>query len=267
LEAIQEVLKIERKPLPHREIYKKIVQNNFYSFKAKDPSNVVQQQLRRHCIGLDFPSSKKNKYFKIVDSNKSLTTYYLLEKNEKNQTTNVKLSNQEKLPEETISEHIQQHKRDIEQELLETILNSKPSFFEELVVKLLLKMGYGWDKSKSGFVNGKSGDGGIDGIIFEDKLGLGKIYIQAKRYSDKSIGRPELQQFVGAMEHNHKGVYISTSTFTKQAREYIEKQSKNIVLIDGQKLVSLLVENRIGIEIIETLHIYKVDDEFFKENN
>lgn len=266
IKAIQEVLREAKKPLTHREIYKIINNKKSYIFKAKDPMHIVKSMIRRHCFGLDFSTASKIKYFKIVVNDKSHTKYTLL--SSLHNDNFIQLVNEnidlDRLPEEQINEFIITHKKNIQQELLDIILNSSPNFFEGLVVELLLKMGYGWDRNEAGYVNGKVGDGGIDGIIQEDKLGLGKIYIQAKRYTDKSIGRPDLQQFVGAMENNRKGVYITTSTFTKQAIQYIDKQSKDIVLIDGERLTNLLVDNNIGVQIVKSFSTYKVDKDYFE---
>ena len=130
------------------------------------------------------------------------------------------------LPEEKISTAVKEHIENIRQQVFEHIYNNSPSFFEHLVMDLLLKMGYGYDNN-SGVVTGRSHDGGIDGIINEDKLGLDIIYIQAKRYNDSnSVGRKEVQAFVGAMENVQKGVFITTSKFTKEAVEFVERQRK-----------------------------------------
>lgn len=266
IKAITEVIKRENKPLTHQEIYSLIVKQNLYEFKAQDPLNIVRIMIRRHCYGLKFPSSNKTKYFKVLIDKENISRYIILD-DSKILINKIVESDSDKLPEEIIYKALLNHKENVKTELLETILSSTPDFFETLVVELLLKMGYGWDKQESGYVNGKTGDGGIDGIIYEDKLGLGKIYIQAKRYSKKTIGRPDVQQFVGAMEHNLKGVYISTSSFTKQAKDYIEKQSKDIVLIDGQKLVSLLIDNHLGIQKVQTFSIYEIDKNYFQENS
>lgn len=134
-----------------------------------------------------------------------------------------------------------------------------------MVVELLLKMKYGWDNEESGIVNGGINDGGIDGIIYEDQLQLSKIYLQAKKYSNKTIGRPEMQQFVGAMENNQKGVFITTSKFSKMAIDYIEKSSKDIALIDGKKLTELLVKNNLGIQKVEDFTTYQIDRDYFNE--
>ena len=127
-------------------------------------------------------------------------------------------------------------------------------------------MGYGYDND-SGFVTGQSHDGGIDGIIYEDKLGLDQIYLQAKRYMQgNSVGRRELQAFVGAMQNVQKGVFITTSSFTKEARQYVDQQQqKNLKLIDGKMLISLMIKYEIGIVSEEVIKIYRLDSSYFEQ--
>ena len=262
IEAIKKVMININKPLTVQEIYQDIAQKKLYEFKSKNPVHIVKTTIRRHCEGLDFPSSKKVKYFQITEENKSASKYFLIDNYA--QVKQIKnINNIDKLPEEIINDAFQEHKSNIKQELLDYILNSPPSFFEQLVVELLLKMDYGWDRKESGIVNGKVGDGGIDGVIHEDRLGLGKIYIQAKRYTKTSIGRPELQQFVGAMENNQKGVYITTSIFAKTAIEFVKNHAKDIALIDGAMLADLLISNNIGISEVSTVTTYQIDKDYF----
>ena len=151
------------------------------------------------------------------------------------------------------------------QDLLNHILDQHPSFFEELVVSLLLEMGYGSDK-QSGKVLGRVHDGGIDGVIYEDRLELSKIYIQAKRNDfDNTIGRPLLQAFVGAMQDVQKGVFITTSSFTKEAIKYAEsQQQKSLKLIDGEYLVELMIRYGIGLEKVQTYTVYKINEDYFE---
>jgi restriction system protein len=130
---------------------------------------------------------------------------------------------------------------------------------------LLLKTGYGYDKN-AGVVAGRSHEGGVDGIISEDKLGLDLIYIQAKRYSgSNTVGSKEVQAFVGAMENVQKGVFITTSKYTKEAVLFIERQSKSIKLIDGKLLADLLVKYQVGINVVQTLSLYKIDSDYYGE--
>lgn len=150
------------------------------------------------------------------------------------------------------------------EDLLSEILKQTPNYFESLVVELLQKMGYGGSLPSSGRVVGKSGDGGIDGIIKEDKLGFNLIYIQAKRYSaDKTVGRPELQGFVGALaeKKRSKGLFITTSQFSKEAIRYAENQQ--VILIDGVTLTKLMIEYNLGVSVESTYEIKRIDTDFF----
>ena len=141
------------------------------------------------------------------------------------------------------------------------------SFFESLVVDLLVKMGYGGSRKDAGERIGQSGDGGIDGIIKEDRLGLDAIYIQAKRWQG-SVGRPEIQKFVGALQGQRarKGVFITTSTFTQEATAYVANIDTKVVLIDGQILSSLMMDFDVGVSIAASYVVKKIDSDYFDEN-
>ena len=180
-----------------------------------------------------------------------------------NETTVI---NDSKTPEEVIEETFQKLKSQLAEDLLEVILEKDGYYFERLVMDVLIKMGYGNFRESSKEVTKKSNDGGIDGIINEDKLGLDKIYVQAKRWKDGVVGRPELQKFVGALSERQaiKGIFITTSDFTKEAREYIEKVSQNIVLINGTVLTNLMIEYGVGVQTIYTYAIKKIDNDYFE---
>jgi restriction system protein len=149
-------------------------------------------------------------------------------------------------------------------EIIQRIKDCTPVFFERLVVELLLAMGYGGSRVEAGRAIGQSGDGGIDGIIDEDKLGLDSIYIQAKRW-EGTVGRPEIQKFVGALQGNraHKGVFITTSDFTKDAQEYVKNISNKVVLINGFVLAKLMIENDVGVSTVSTYKVKKIDSDYF----
>ncbi|MES2636081.1 MAG: restriction endonuclease [Pseudomonadota bacterium] len=149
-------------------------------------------------------------------------------------------------------------------ELIEIIKSCSPSFFESLVVELLLAMGYGGSRVDAGRAIGQSGDGGIDGIIDEDKLGLDSIYIQAKRW-EGTVGRPDIQKFVGALQGNraHKGVFITTSDFTKDAQEYVKNINNKVVLINGLTLARLMIENEVGVSTVSTYKVKRIDSDYF----
>lgn len=267
VEAISCVLQESKKGMTSLEIYKKIVKEGLYVFGAKQPVAVVNGQIRRRCLGLDFPTAYPTKMFKINGYKGKKPLFVLCDKkdDDKVQDNNVSYKEIDMLPEEKISTAVKEHIVNTRQQVFEHIYNNSPSFFEHLVMDLLLKMGYGYDKN-SGVVTGRSHDGGIDGIINEDKLGLDLIYIQAKRYNDSnSVGRKEVQAFVGAMEKVQKGVFITTSKFTKDAVEFVKRQPKNIKLIDGELLADLVVKYHVGINVVQTVEVYKVDSDYYEE--
>jgi len=169
-------------------------------------------------------------------------------------------------PEETIQNTTELLKSDLKSDLLQMVKDKSPSFFERLVVDLLVAMGYGGSHQDAAQAIGKTNDGGIDGVISEDRLGLDKIYIQAKRWKD-TVGRPDIQQFKGALADQvaKKGVFITTSSFSKEAIESARKSG--IVLIDGDKLRSLMIEFGLGVQIERSFHIYKIDQDRFDEDN
>jgi len=171
-------------------------------------------------------------------------------------------------PEELMETAFQNIKRTLADEILEKIHNVSPSFFEKLVVDLIVKMGYGGSANDAGKAIGKANDEGIDGTIKEDKLGLDVIYIQAKRWKEGNVvGRPELQKFVGALagQGAKKGIFITASSFSKEALEYTPKNETKIILIDGIKLSELLIEYNIGVSNQQTYEIKKIDNDYFEE--
>jgi restriction system protein len=169
-------------------------------------------------------------------------------------------------PRELLEASYQVLRRDLAQELLEHIKRKPPIFFEQLVVDLLVGMGYGGSLKEAGERVGRSGDGGIDGIIKEDKLGLDSVYIQAKRW-EGTVGRPIVQAFAGALDEHkaRKGVMISTSTFSQDARNYVERIEKKIALIDGELLTQLMIDYNVGVAEEQTYTVKKVDLDYFGE--
>lgn len=152
-------------------------------------------------------------------------------------------------------------------ELLARIQAAPPSFFERVVVQLLIAMGYGGSLARAGRALGRSGDGGVDGVIDEDVLGLDRIYVQAKRYADgNSVGPGEIRDFFGALDQFKagKGLFVTTSSFTPSAIKTVEGLSKRIVLIDGPQLTRLMIDNGVGCRVEDTLYVKKLDDEFFE---
>lgn len=175
-------------------------------------------------------------------------------------------SSAQQTPEESLEYGYGKISENLTQELAKSIKGCSPSFFEKLVVDLLLKMGYGGSIKDAGKAIGQTGDGGIDGIIKEDKLGLDAIYIQAKRW-ENSVGRPEIHKFVGALEGQRakKGVFITTSYFTKEALDYVARIGSKVVLIDGEALAQLMIENNVGVSTIRTYEVKKIDSDYFIE--
>ncbi len=167
-------------------------------------------------------------------------------------------------PEEILELSYQDLRRDLAQELLERIMECSPRFFESLVVDLLVAMGYGGSRKDAGEAVGQSGDGGIDGIIKEDKLGLDVVYIQAKKW-EGTVGRPVVQAFAGSLEgfRARKGILITTSQFSKEARDYVDRIEKKIVLLDGQQLAQLMIDHNIGVAEVERYVVKKVDLDYF----
>lgn len=154
----------------------------------------------------------------------------------------------------------------LQSEILEQIQSCTPMFFERLVVDLLISMGYGGSRKDAGEAVGRSGDEGIDGVIKEDKLGLDKIYIQAKRWQG-TVGRPEIQKFVGALHGKHakKGIFITTSTYTSDAVNYASGVESNIILIDGDMLSKLMIEHDVGVSTESVYEIKRIDSDYFIE--
>ena len=172
----------------------------------------------------------------------------------------------EQTPEETLESAYLNIRSSLAQELLNRIVELPPAFFERLVVELLVKMGYGGSIKDAGKAIGKSGDEGIDGTIKEDKLGLDVIYIQAKRWKPGNIvGRPEIQRFVGALagQGAKKGIFITTSNFSKEALEYIPRNETKIVLLDGEQVAQLMIDYNLGVTVQQTYEVKKIDSDYF----
>ena len=173
-----------------------------------------------------------------------------------------------KTPLESLEESYQFIKRELASELLEKIRENSWQFFEDLVIDLMIKMGYGGSRNKAGESIKRTNDEGIDGIINEDKLGLDVIYLQAKMWKEEtSIGRPEIQKFVGALhgQRAKKGVFITTSSFAKTAINYVKSIDPKVILIDGETLTNLMIEHNVGVTPIETYQIKKIDLDYFEQ--
>ncbi len=215
-------------------------------------------------INIKYLTNKYSDYKSLMTGNKKSP-------DKTNTPTNTEVSTEDSYLNQTPEEQIESGYQKIQSSLLIEILiklkSVHPSFFEKIVVELLVKMGYGGSIQDAGRAIGKSGDEGIDGIIKEDKLGLDVIYIQAKRW-DSVVGRPEIQKFVGALagQRAKKGVFITTAHFTKEAIEYALQMDTKIVLIDGEKLAQYMIDYNLGVSVQNTYEIKKIDSDYFEED-
>ena len=170
-------------------------------------------------------------------------------------------------PEEALETAYQELQETLASDLLQNIKRCAPDFFERLVVDVLIKMGYGGSRKEAGQAIGRTGDEGIDGIIKEDKLGLDIIYMQAKRW-ENTVGRPEIQKFAGALQGQRarKGIFITTSDFSKEALSYVKNIDSKIILIDGQRLAELMIEHNVGVSPVASYEVKKIDTDYFIED-
>lgn len=168
-------------------------------------------------------------------------------------------------PHEALESAYERLRSEIAAELLQTLRASDPSLFENIVVELLVKMGYGGSRKDAGKAIGRSGDEGIDGVIKEDHLGLDSIYIQAKRW-EATVGRPEIQKFAGALQGQRarKGIFITTSEFSREAQDYVSRIDSKIVLIDGKSLARLMIDFNVGVTSVATYEVKKIDSDYFE---
>lgn len=173
----------------------------------------------------------------------------------------------EETPEELIESAHFKLRRHLETEILGKVLAASPEYFEKLVVNLLTQMGYGGSLADAGKAIGQSHDGGVDGVIKEDRLGLDLIYIQAKRWSENSVGAPDVQKFVGALagKKARRGVFMTTSKFSKEAISYAASLENSVVLIEGTQLAALMFEFGLGVTTINSYHVKRIDNDFFDE--
>lgn len=185
---------------------------------------------------------------------------------ETKQTTEIVVTESLQTPGELLESAYQKLREDLAVELLKTVKECSPAFFERLVIDVLVKMGYGGSRKEAGKAIGRSGDEGIDGIINEDRLGLDVIYIQAKRWQ-APIGRPEIQKFAGALQGHraNKGIFITTSSFTRDAEDYVAKINSKIVLVDGEQLSQLMIDHNVGVTPVTSYETKKIDSDYFIE--
>lgn len=172
----------------------------------------------------------------------------------------------ETTPEEALDSDYQRLRVDLELEILEQVKSTSPAFFERLVVELLVSMGYGGSLRDAGQAVGRSGDGGIDGIIKEDRLGLDVIYVQAKKW-DSTVGRPEIQKFAGALQGHRarKGVFLTTASFSSDAIDFASRIDSKVILIDGPTLAKYLIDHNVGVSLSQVYEVKKIDSDYFLE--
>jgi restriction system protein len=170
-------------------------------------------------------------------------------------------------PHEALESAYERLRSELASEILSSIRGCDPTLFEKIVVELLVKMGYGGSRKDAGRAIGRSGDEGIDGIIKEDHLGLDNIYIQAKRW-EATIGRPEIQKFAGALQGQRarKGIFITTSDFTRDALDFVSRIDSKIILIDGATLAKLMIDFGVGVNPVATYQVQKIDSDYFTDN-
>lgn len=250
-QAITDVLKREKKPLNAKEIYNKIIDYDYYRFRAEFPVNIVRIQLRRHCENLDFPTASPTKYFQILKDG----TYWLKDASEKTTMRRTRFNDYKKQVKEFHNKHIDEFKSNI----LENLKNIEPETFEHFCKKLLDVYGF-----KDIKVTRVQKDGGIDGF---GKLKVGISYLnvsfQSKRWKKTSIGRTEIDKFRGAIQGDYEqGIFFTTSSFSKEALNATTKKGAvPIILIDGSMIVDIMIEKKFGVQVEELpLYINALDE-------
>ncbi len=191
---------------------------------------------------------------------------FLSLRHEKTDAEEQELNLNSKTPEESLENAYQKLRGDLAADLLQRLKSCSPAFFERLVIEVIVKMGYGGTRKDAGRAIGKSGDGGIDGIIKEDKLGLDAIYIQAKRW-ENTVGRPEIQKFIGALAQQRakKGLFITTSAFSAEAEDCVTRIDAKVVLIDGESLAQMMIDHNVGVSTTGIYEVKKIDSDYFAE--
>lgn len=216
------------------------------SVLGEKPSSIDVPFLERFPEFLEFRALRRNKEEHVADDSPT------------------SISN-EQTPHEALEAAYDRLRAELAAEILSTIKGAEPAMFEEIVIDLLVKMGYGGSRKDAGQAIGRSGDEGIDGIIKEDRLGLDIIYIQAKRW-ESTIGRPEIQKFAGALDGQRakKGIFITTSDFSREAEEYVSRIDKKIILLDGQTMARLMIDFGVGVAPVACYEVKKIDLDYFE---
>ena len=204
---------------------------------------------------------------KLLDQFSEFVEFKQIKKDKGKQIEKVARVSPETNPEESLEAAYQELQESLASDLIQNIKQCAPDFFERLVVDVLIKMGYGGSRKEAGRAIGRTGDEGIDGIIKEDKLGLDIIYMQAKRW-ENTVGRPEIQKFAGALhgQRARKGIFITTSDFSKEALNYVKNIDSKIILIDGQRLAELMIEHSVGVSPVASYEVKKIDTDYFIED-
>lgn len=218
------------------------------SLLSENPPEITSKFLTRYEEFVEFQSIKKPKKDNTILKNQPL-------------------DNTDQTPEESLEYAYQKLHTELSKELLSVIKSCSAEFFEKLVIDLLITMGYGGSRKEAGQAMGKSGDGGIDGIINEDKLGLDVIYLQAKRW-DNTVPVKEIRDFTGALASKKakKGIFLTTSDFPKSVYEFVGQVEYKIILIDGQRLANLMIEHGVGLSTVNTYHVKTIDSDYFEES-
>ncbi len=227
-----------------RRSFFKITQRGLDVLK-ENPPNINVKYLEKYLEFIEFKTLKKDDAEEQFRNGKEITA---------------------QTPLELLEYSYQSIRQNLSRDLLNQVKQCSPKFFENLVVELLLKMGYGGSLKDAGKAIGQSGDGGIDGIIKEDRLGLDVIYIQAKRW-ENVVGAKEVRNFVGSLvgQKANKGVFITTSSFTNDALQYVTTIQHKVVLIDGETLAQFMIDNNVGVFKINSYDIKKIDSDYFIE--
>ena len=233
---------------PTRRGYYRITQRGQHLLKNK-PSNINVKLLKQYPEFLEFQQLKGTR------------------SGEKKDVSEVPQDMEAATPSEALERAYENLRNELIDEMLVNLKKSSPSFFERIVVDLLVKMVYGGSRADAGKAIGRTGDGGIDGIIKEDKLGLDVVYIQAKRWDNNAVGSPDVMQFAGALQAQKatKGIFITTSRFTDDARNYVSQIGSKIVLIDGDQLSHLMIDHDVGVSTVSLYPVKKIDSDYFNE--
>lgn len=176
-------------------------------------------------------------------------------------------ADEEATPQENLYNVYQQINEELAKDILQQMKTVSPKSFENIVVDLLVKMGYGGSDKDAARAIGRSGDEGVDGVINQDTLGIDRIYIQAKRWNETTVGHSDIRNFIGALDFKHaeRGIFITTSSFTKDVKENVDRSSKRIILIDGDELAKLMITHKVGVSVEDTFELKRVDMDYFIE--